>query len=96
MENHTETPWKAIGATVWEGDTLYMVTDCRQIELNNREEANEVADANAQFIVKACNAHKLLTEALRQCLSDLKWVESLDITSNFQSSIILAEEALKD
>lgn len=37
---------------------------------------------------------KELVEALRQCLSDLKWAEGRDKRSNFQSSIILATYVL--
>ena len=67
---HTPTPWRVhdehqgIGE-VWYGYD-YMVCQTQQVHLKtrNHSKSNEIRQANAEFIVRACNAHESLCEAL--------------------------------
>ena len=65
IHTHTPTPWEVIWKTsVGNKEVVVADLDC----LPNNDE-NE---ANAAFIVRACNAHYDLVEALEMLLQDCK------------------------
>ena len=72
MEQHTVTPWKVTTDYSNANDCLDIWTDeshgsvmIAEVRGHNRE-----ARANAQYIVKACNAHEELVEILRNMVND--------------------------
>lgn len=60
MAEHTPTPWKASGNGIHKGIRCVATTD--YIDRRSGEEFKE-ACANAEFIVRACNAHDDLLAA---------------------------------
>lgn len=69
---HTPTPWK-------EGKSSAPMTECIILsesgyvigEVYNCQD-NPENTANAAFIVRACNSHDALVEALAQCIDNLQ------------------------
>ena len=82
---HTPGPWKVIGGTC-----IFAGADDETRLLAHTEEADEFevvgfweTRANAAFIVRACNVHDELLEALQAILDDyFAWLES-DYTPAF-------------
>ena len=66
MENHTPTPWivSEDGATIKSKWITSFGTPIMVAELSGYIIGNRVQKANAEFIVRAVNAHEELVEAL--------------------------------
>ena len=67
---HTETPWKTDNFKYFEGLNTRIIagkegdeTYIGLIEGNN--DSDKINEANAEFIVRCCNAHEKLVEALQ-------------------------------
>ena len=68
---HTPLPWKLItDPNEWAAWDCVEVAPCRYILTEGR--SLEEAQANAEFIVKACNAHYDLVEACEDALEALQ------------------------
>ena len=65
---HTPTPWNYSSGMVWagRGEEIAVARAARDDEATSPCER----DANAEFIVRACNAHDELLEALRSIVVD--------------------------
>jgi len=57
---HTPTPWNQNGRHIDADKGNYLIASVRTID--------DTDMANAAFIVKACNAHDMLLNALQKCL----------------------------
>ena len=81
---HTPGPWAAVrNATYWEfGNYNHnhgQIGDCcvsnwlydEEGNPISQEEAGKIAEANAEFIVRACNAHYELLEALEGLINGI-------------------------
>jgi hypothetical protein len=66
-QSHTETPWTIDGINVIGSDGQPV---CQLFGADERDiledEANAINDANAEFLIRACNCHEELLEALRR------------------------------
>lgn len=59
MSKHTPTPWTAEGKSIWRDTPLQFVA------ITTTTRGDEVDEANAAFIVRACNARDDLLEACK-------------------------------
>lgn len=83
MSKHTPTPW-SIGITnngadhinVWMG-IVHVASVMKFVP------TGESAEANAEFIVRACNSHDELVEALEAQEAAEKWIAENDETDPF-------------
>jgi hypothetical protein len=71
---HTPTPWKTNGRYILDGDSfskpsIAMVTQLKGKNNNEDVAFQELAEANAAFIVRAVNCHGELVEAIQWALS---------------------------
>lgn len=64
-QTHTPTPWMADGPMVSKAGTLICVADCEDLA---KDMPDEEAEANAAFIVRACNSHDALISVLKEYL----------------------------
>ncbi len=62
-QSHTPTPWKKSGPAVI--DDINVIAECLVTMKSKREISKEEALANAEFIVKAFNAHEELLATLK-------------------------------
>jgi hypothetical protein len=64
MSEHTATPWTIgyIGTSIYGNDRNALVCQC------NTELVPGMAEANADFILRACNAYAEMLEALKAAL----------------------------
>jgi hypothetical protein len=70
MSKHTPTPWKASGNSIINSEDTICIAN---IECDGGYEAQgEQRDANAKFILKACNSHEKLVAALNTCVGLLE------------------------
>lgn len=72
-QKHTPTPWaktESFQIVKPQGNTALELADICYVG----DEA--VAEANAEFIVRACNAHDELVEALQKCLESAHAADS--------------------
>ena len=73
-QKHRPVPWEVRGSgpyTVW-GETSTIPSRTVSIQL-----ASVLGEANARFIVQACNAHEELLAALQEAET---WVSGLEVT----------------
>jgi len=75
MTKHTELPWLYDGLGFITAKDCYGQFICKvdifdEINDPKRRIGYEEQRLNVQFIVKACNSHYELLEALKQCLND--------------------------
>ena len=63
---HSRLPWASIGVMIFTSKPSVMEQDniCCTSSTNSLERTEQ--EANAQFIVKACNAHEELVEVLKK------------------------------
>ncbi|TET84642.1 MAG: hypothetical protein E3J37_03415 [Anaerolineales bacterium] len=73
MTEHTPGPWEIIGRSIYQTETAGgrevihgSGIKGRDSEDRNREDVIKEAEANARFIVTACNCHAELLEALKR------------------------------
>jgi pyridoxal biosynthesis lyase PdxS len=86
MKNHTPTPYTNESNLIYAEDkVLFAVTHKDYAKSNN-------PTANAEFIVKACNNHYQLLEALKSLIEDL---DGEMLTTGINDSIQKAKEAIK-
>lgn len=94
---HTKTPWR-IGAGTSKGA---VVADEPVPEIGGSDAvtyygghlvAESIAPRNAEFIVRACNAHELLVAALQDARARL--ISYASITSNRHPAVKAIDEAL--
>lgn len=85
MAEHTPTPWSikrakfpadgqydyGISAVLMDGKPYCIAETFGRCSLNFTLEA----EANAAFIIKACNSHDALVKALRECVQDIVFCE---------------------
>jgi len=72
---HTATPWVCHSGMVWKLDKSWPGTHDIPIAKMDRDTSSTQPterDANAEFIVRACNAHDELVEAATLVLVDLQ------------------------
>ena len=62
---HTALPWKQYGSEIWQDDTTFIAKVASE-RIGSRE-------ANAAFIVRACNSHYELVEALSNFITEGGW-----------------------
>lgn len=69
-QGHTELPWRTLPTNqfIFSGVKAVVDTDCREIGIAERL-------ANAEFIVKACNSHDALVEALKNLQTLMEYNE---------------------
>jgi len=104
MDNWAKEPWR-VGSTY--SDHIHAGEELIAIALKGVEPHEEEEKANALRIVTCVNACegisssalesgvlKEVAQACKYALSDLKWIETQDIKSNFQSSITLLQAVL--
>lgn len=72
MTEHTDLPWKYRSAATFEGFTIANSNDSTIAKLYVFSDNTE---ANAEFIVKACNCHYDLLTALDDCIEALAFLE---------------------
>ena len=73
--NHTLGPWHIINSDMVVGPEGQLVADCERTPHCERPAPPTVeAMANAEFIVRACNAHEELLAALRGLVCELESV----------------------
>ena len=68
MSNHTPTPWLYHSGAIWKEIKVAGVSSAYQLALMDRDEPETTPverDANAKFMVHACNAHDELVRAAR-------------------------------
>lgn len=70
--------------------TVYDIPQNSSVE----ETKNREGTVRATLVINSVNHHDEMLNALKQCLSDFKWLESLDDKHNFRSSILLAENII--
>ncbi len=74
LMEHTATPWQLEERETdfvlqdADGEFINYLTKSRHID----DLIDEEAEANAAFIVRACNAHDQLVKATRECLDQLE------------------------
>ena len=86
---HTATPWKSYNHYVL--SSVGDIANCQIVQEGNPITPEE-SYANAEFIVKACNNHDALMEALKDCLAVLR-LDS-DMEEDFAEEIKKAKTAL--
>jgi len=110
MSEHTETPWR-VGDTrlgIFDGiiyaDTPNLATSfCIAKVFQDEQVPGRVREANAEFIVRACNMHGELTEKLQEAKEYLMDVVHETVfqqgdtstTDNVEELIFNIEQALK-
>ena len=70
-QQHTPTPWvNQEGMSVGSKPLEICTSDCRALIalVLDRPDISHQSEANAAFIVRACNSHEALVEALKQAL----------------------------
>lgn len=72
MSGHTALPWVAVGQLVTAGDTLKapVIARCLKDDIGRHGLPRSECVANAEFIVRACNAHDDLLAALKMWVAD--------------------------
>ena len=68
MSDHTPTPWKL---TKVQGTYFYVEWGGETVVQVDHDSSNAVNEANAEFIVRACNAHDELVAAAREAMDVL-------------------------
>lgn len=94
MSNHTKTPWRTGGeqnpTIIYDGDGWAVASTA---VVHVRKNAKYEADANAAFIVRACNAHDELVAALDWALSQIGDDLDLDHQRAFDGAIAALAKA---
>ena len=73
MLQHTSTPYKIATLTEEGTDTIVLgYNNATVCETYYHWRSKEECEANAKFIIKACNEHSQLIEALQQILYEVK------------------------
>jgi len=77
MIKHTPVPWKVIGRSIYQTEAVGgrevihgSGIKGRDSEDRNRQDVINEAEANARFIVTACNSYASLLEALKMLVAD--------------------------
>lgn len=86
MSKHTTTPWKVILC-----HTGYEVIDRDNRSVFNRSNPHE-QEANAQFIVRACNNFDALLEVCKKALRDAEMDYHIVAVKKLKEAITKAEE----
>lgn len=68
-QTHTPTPWMADGPMVSKAGTLICVADCEDLA---KDMPDEEAEANAKFIVLACNSHDALLKSCKNLVEQFR------------------------
>lgn len=87
MSNHTPTPWE-VGEDVGQAERSIVTAECRDI--CTCETGFGDAEANAEFIVRAVNAHDDLLNACREILRADEYTPDWHVTD----AIELAKAAI--
>ena len=103
--NHTPTPWEAVGCRIEANKIVYIKSDtspegdiCDFYHIIDHGEnagkpfLKENAQANAKFIVTACNSHKLLVDACRAGKSIL--ANSIKMINDSREKPVTEQEAI--
>ncbi len=99
---HTPTPWTAETHTVQDGKGGYKYVRVYPSDNYSHEVAlvttkidSQEDKANAEFIVRACNSHDKLIEALKEA-SDLLWEAPVQYRSDIVHRIKVLEQTLDE
>lgn len=81
---HTDTPWTFDGHGInADGERIAKMSQAPYIYDTGLPVRNEIFDANANFIVRACNSHAELLEALEHALPLLQREDLWDNTGDW-------------
>lgn len=93
MSKHTPGPWKTERGTVHSGTIATVYGDGEWWEIWSKS-AGGLAEANARFIVQACNSHDELLEALAAMLDCYEGVYDMAGPTRHQSDEATRAEGL--
>ncbi len=85
MSQHTPTPWKAqqgLSSTSPRLEIVRADLSAFVAQVHRTHDGNKEAEANAAFIVRACNSHDALVEALSALEAELSHLLDPNNTNN--------------
>ena len=93
MSKHTPVPWRAVPTSVKGSGTSLMDVVSDGAEFSPSHVASEILPEDAEFIVRACNAHDELLEALEICQNYLggPWTAPEDVIERARAAIAKAK-----
>lgn len=68
QQKHTPTPYFTDGKRIWKDCGAYKSAIADVHQSGTPEDAKSIQESNAAFIVRACNAHDELVEALEKLM----------------------------